>query len=68
MHATSPSLPSPPPEEFHLVVHHRPDDAQHPWLATLREPGATHRFETPFELMRHLALRLTAPRRGGGLR
>lgn len=65
-----PPLPAPLPGELYIVIRHLPAGVEHPWQATLREHGSlqTLAFDSPFDLMRHLAQRLTASRRAPGLR
>jgi hypothetical protein len=66
----SPRPAPPPPQELHIEIRLLPTGAEHPWRATLREHDSTQEvaFDSPFDLMRHLAQRLTAPRRPTGLR
>ncbi len=56
-----------PPQHYELDVH--PEAPDSPWHATLRERGQSGgaEFDSPLQLLRHLA-RLTLMERQGGLR
>lgn len=67
MPAETPKPASPRPLRFALAV--RPETARTPWRATLvaRDSGTRDEFDSPLELVRHLAA-LTLVDRQGGLR